>query len=210
MVKINSGPVEPTDKFEDVPKEKWGTLMRTKKRFLKTALAYDCRCLVEFCEEAEIVFDSLGFTSAEDMIREGYELDPSQIALAIAWLKGNQTDKPVPLADIVPLAKHGTNQHAIEKAGVGISKSSVGNTNEYLQRRLKRDAPELLDKIETGELSVNAAAIQAGIRKKPTPEDVCVKAFGKCTSKTAVVKSLINHLSKSQRESVVKYIEELA
>ncbi len=37
-----------------------------------------------------------------------------------------------------------------------------GNSNEHVIRRLARDNPALLDKIEAGELSVNAAAIQAG------------------------------------------------
>lgn len=211
MVKIDSGPVEPTDKFENTPKDKWRLLLIAKRSFLGRRLKHDCRCLIEFCEEAEIVFDALGFSSAEEMIREGYELDPSQIELAVAWLKANGVDKPVSLDDIVPLAKHGEigNGRKAESRGTACTSTRGGNP-EYTLRRLKRDAPELLDKIETGELSVNAAAIQAGIRKKPTPEDVCVKAFGKCTSKTAVVKSLINHLSKSQRESVVKYIQELA
>jgi|LakMenE01Jun11ns_1017448.scaffolds.fasta_scaffold9840500_1 hypothetical protein len=36
-----------------------------------------------------------------------------------------------------------------------------GTTNENILRRLARDQPELLDKIELGELTVNQAAIQA-------------------------------------------------
>ncbi|MFN9603403.1 MAG: hypothetical protein ACK6A7_08125 [Planctomycetota bacterium] len=46
-----------------------------------------------------------------------------------------------------------------------------GNDTEYTLRRLKRDSPELYSEVKSGELSVNAAAIQAGIRKKPTPEE---------------------------------------
>jgi hypothetical protein len=34
--------------------------------------------------------------------------------------------------------------------------------------RLNRDHPELAERVEAGELSANAAAIQAGFRKKPT------------------------------------------
>jgi len=37
----------------------------------------------------------------------------------------------------------------------------------------------MLAKIESGELSVNAAAIQAGIRKKPTAYEIALKAVGK-------------------------------
>ncbi|MFM9062865.1 MAG: hypothetical protein ACKOOI_07505, partial [Pirellula sp.] len=52
-------------------------------------------------------------------------------------------------------------------------------SNDYTLRRLARDFPEMLDRIEAGELSVNAAAIQAGIRKKPTAYETALKAVGK-------------------------------
>ncbi len=45
-----------------------------------------------------------------------------------------------------------------------INSTKGGNDTTYTLRRLARDYPALLDKIEAGELSVNAAAIQAGIR----------------------------------------------
>jgi ParB-like chromosome segregation protein Spo0J len=89
-VRIDSGPLEATDKFEQVPKDKWRTLMRVKRDFLSANLAYDCRCLVEFCQEAELVYNDCGFTSAAEMIQHGYELDPVEIELAVAWLKHNQ------------------------------------------------------------------------------------------------------------------------
>ena len=54
MVKIDSGPLEATDKFEQVPKDKWFFLMLAKRDFLARRVSYDCRCLVEFCEEAEL------------------------------------------------------------------------------------------------------------------------------------------------------------
>ncbi len=69
-------------------------------------------------------------------------------------------------------------------------KLDAGNTNGYLLRRLARDNPELLDKIEAGELSVNQAAIQAGIRKKPTAEEQCVRLFLKCDDKPALLRRL--------------------
>jgi hypothetical protein len=44
-----------------------------------------------------------------------------------------------------------------------------GNGKTYTLRRLARDRPDLLDRIESGELSANAAAIEAGFRKPPQP-----------------------------------------
>jgi len=80
-----------------------------------------------------------------------------------------------------------------------VRKSSGGNDTTYALRRLARDKPELLDKIEAGELSVNAAAIQAGIRKKPTPEDQCLRAFRKCSDKVGLLLRLQEYLEAVSR-----------
>ena len=103
MIRINSGAPEPTDKFNDTPRDRWDLLLIARRLFLATNLIYDCRCLIEFCEEAELVYAELGFKSAIEMIREGYELEPSQVELAVAWLKANGTEKPVGLGEIVAL-----------------------------------------------------------------------------------------------------------
>lgn len=69
-----------------------------------------------------------------------------------------------------------------KKAGPGRGKTGDnvtcfndrGNSSTYTLKRLKRDAPELFQRVIDGELSANAAAIEAGFRKKPTPfEQVC-------------------------------------
>ena len=74
-----------------------------------------------------------------------------------------------------------------------------GTTNENILRRLARDQPELLDKIENGELTVNQAAIQAGIRKKPTPEYLIIKAFAKSENKLKILETLICKLTESEK-----------
>ena len=43
-----------------------------------------------------------------------------------------------------------------------------GNSRSYTVSRLQREAPELFAQVVAGTLSANAAAIQAGFRKKPT------------------------------------------
>ena len=212
MVKIDSGPLEATDKFEQVPKDKWFFLMLAKRDFLSTNLAYDCRCLVEFCEEAELVYADCGFSSAAEMIQHGYELDPVEIELAVAWLKHNQPASEVGLGAVKlkiteakanPLASVGKiGNGRPSDSSVGNSNSTIGNTNEYLLRRLARDQPELLDKIETGELTVNQAAIQAGIRKKPTPAEIVVKTFAKVENRLETLRSIVGTLSDSEREVI--------
>ena len=47
-------------------------------------------------------------------------------------------------------------------------KPSKGNSRSYTVSRLQREAPELFAQVVAGTLSANAAAIQAGFRKKPT------------------------------------------
>lgn len=206
MVKINSGPVEATDKFYDTPKDKWRLLLIAKRSFLGRRLEHDCRCLIEFCEEAKAVYSDLEFASAEEMIRDGYELDPSQIELAVAWLNTNGMDRPVPMAealaetivkieampDLPKLGEIGNGRKPDGRDNNVIS-TRQGNDTEYTLRRIKRDAPELLEAIKRGELSVNAAAIKAGIRKKPTAYEIALKAAKKLSVDER--KSLIKELS---------------
>lgn len=42
-----------------------------------------------------------------------------------------------------------------------------GNSKAYTVSRLKRDRPDLFEKVVAGELSANKAAIEAGFRRKP-------------------------------------------
>ncbi len=67
-----------------------------------------------------------------------------------------------------------------------IRPSSYGTDPTYILRRLKRDHPELAEKVVSGEMSANAAAIEAGFRKKTITvpadldgaTDALIKRFG--------------------------------
>lgn len=52
-----------------------------------------------------------------------------------------------------------------------------GTAKSYTLRRLAEHHPELHTRVLTGELSTNAAAIAAGIRKRPTPLDSVMKVW---------------------------------
>ena len=125
------------------------------------------------------------------MIREGYELDPTQIEMAVAWLKHNEPRVAIGLDDISKKVANAKHDAEVVKQGTRTDKQPLSNRKklqgggtgaDYTLRRLARDAPNLLDKIESGELSVNAAAIRAGIRKKPTPLSQLVKWWKKATA----------------------------
>jgi len=56
----------------------------------------------------------------------------------------------------------------VHHAHDNVISSEQGNSRAYTLTRLKREAPELFKRVVDGELSANAAAIEAGFRKKLT------------------------------------------
>lgn len=74
-----------------------------------------------------------------------------------------------------------------------------GTSKAYTCERLSKIAPELFEEVKAGRMSANAAAIQAGIRKKPTPEDACLKAFRKCSDLTEMLRRLQEYYEVAMR-----------
>lgn len=197
-LRIDSGPLSPTYRFLDIPKDRWRMLVREKRDFLATRIKHDCRCLIEFCEEANEVWETLDYKSAADMIRNGYELDPQQIELAVEWLKINEPDSAVGI-DVIAEAiatKEKAKRGPKPKDSISTNLVEIGstNTNKNVLRRLARDNPDILEQVKSGELSVNAAAIQAGIRKKPTQAEICVKAWRKTETRLETLKAIASDL----------------
>ena len=84
---IDSGPIDARDKLDDVPPEKWHDLMLARKTSLAIHISYHCKCLLEYIDDAKRMYQVLGFNSAEHMIREGYDIKPEEVELAIEWLR---------------------------------------------------------------------------------------------------------------------------
>lgn len=63
-----------------------------------------------------------------------------------------------------------------------VTMSGRGNSRAYTLSRLKRERPDLFAKVAAGELSANAAAVEAGWRKRPEPLDTALKAFHKLSA----------------------------
>jgi len=57
-----------------------------------------------------------------------------------------------------------------------------GTSREYTLARLKRDRPDLAELVIGGAMSANAAAIEAGFRRRDTPVDTLCRAWGKATA----------------------------
>lgn len=82
-----------------------------------------------------------------------------------------------PVEGMPPWNPHGINQHSKpqERIGYDSNVSSRGNSREYVVRRLKRDAPEVVDALARGEFSsARAAGIAAGF-VKPSPPSLQLK-----------------------------------
>jgi len=65
-----------------------------------------------------------------------------------------------------------------------IAKSASGTKN-YYQQRLQRDHPEIAKRVESGEISVYAASVSAGLRKAPAKSAKWTKADAYLESVTA-------------------------
>jgi hypothetical protein len=87
------------------------------------------------------------------------------------------------------------------------------NAPEHIKTRphqadFRKLPPELQAKVASREISLNQAAIQAGIRKRPSPEEAALKAFGKVTERLMVLRSIINSLTDSERQVVKDWLSE--
>ena len=64
----------------------------------------------------------------------------------------------------------GSNQYEIKESAINDNiintTSSQGTSKAYTVSRLKRDRPDLFEKVVAGELSANRAAIEAGFRRR--------------------------------------------
>lgn len=175
-VRINTGPIEAELFLDEVPRESWGTLLRARKTFVKTSIPHDCRELLRFVEEADQMFEELGFANLEELIRNGLEIDPDLVGWAVKGLRSLKPDEPVTLDAAVRLGKHGRQGaprdekgHFVADRSKGSNYNLRGTTAEYTLARLDRDRPDIAARVRAGELSANAGAIEAGFRKPPEP-----------------------------------------
>lgn len=180
-------------------------MVAVKRDFLALRLPHDCRCLLQFIKEAEVMWESLGYASADDLIKNGYKLDPYEVRLAVEWLEIRDPDEAVGFKDVVVAAKKawsekyrtpggannptGNNQYQRKEVNVdnvNIDQDTLergGNRASYLLRRMAKTRPEILDRYEAGEFpSVRQAAIEAGFIKVPTMLDILKKTWKKATN----------------------------
>ena len=164
--------IDATDRADLIPREQWGELVEARRDYCRSAIIGDCRLIVQFASDAESV-GWLGFASKDEYLRDGLGLDPQIVEWALAGLRTVGVDAPRTLKATAEagrkLQTHGGDR---TKQGDNVTLPLVrGNSIEYTIARLDRDAPELAARVRAGDISANAAAIEAGFRKKLTGID---------------------------------------
>ena len=102
------------------------------------------------------MYRALGFTSAEDMIRRGYALEPEEINIAVEWLKLNPPDEPLPLDKAVKLGGRGRPKKGEEKPSN--RRIKYGTTREYIAAKLDKEGhADLAAKVRNNEISARSA-----------------------------------------------------
>lgn len=200
---------EPCDLHAEIGSKPWARAVAREIRYSAKKLDSDVNHIQEFISIAakHEAWKVLGYVSLDAFLIKEANFTQAIID-AIRNAKGGTVGDALAKVESMPeLPNVGplTNE---EKANGTIGTNSRGGNTEYTLRRLKRDAPEMLEAVKRGELSVNAAAIKAGIRKKPTPEEQCVKAFRKCDSRLVPLKVIVESLEPHELAVVMDWIEE--
>jgi hypothetical protein len=190
-VRIDHGRIDAEfTKLRDVAPEDYRSLMHKRRAFAHDTIAHDCRCLLEFVEDAEKMYQPLGFRDANDFIARGLELDPTKVRWALDGVRQLRPDLPIPFQKAIELGQREIGI-AGGKAGpgrgnktsvIGVRLSKSPNSRAYLIARLRRDGfAELADQVEAKEISARAAAIEAGFSKNLSAFDKIVKLLPKLT-----------------------------
>jgi hypothetical protein len=189
-VTVDSGPVSVHDSLRTVPQAKWRDLMHARRLHLEIRLASDCRCLVEFVNDAELMYATLGFASAEAMVRDGYGLKPEEIGIAVEWLRLREPDEPIALSHAIEEGiklrarkaqardaadranrrpagrpKKGEAENVDNKNSVINSFRPSGTSAAYALRKLREQRPDIHARVLAGEITAHAGMIEAGFRK---------------------------------------------
>ena len=185
------------DPANEVPKHLWPELVRERKRFCRERMPDDCRLLLFFIDDAAHS-DWLGFKTRERYLKEGLQLNPEMVELALRGLKLTKPDSAVSFNEAIVLGKHGQHRDPSSRNTRPLGESQ---TAAYTLARLKRDHPELAYKVQLGQLSPNAAAIKAGFRQRTVQITPTVEG---------IVRTARRYLSVVEQHEVARHLSEAA
>ena len=166
-VKVNRGMPRPEAPASSLPKDQWRDLAIVRELWAKSQLPFDCRLLKQVAADAPLMAPELGYDSVESFLKQELQLDPDLVNRVVGWLEQEQPTGAVSLAEVeAAIGKHGGDRRSAKaKEGQATAgRLKYGGNPDYLQARLRRDAPELANALDRGEIkSARAAAIEAGI-----------------------------------------------
>lgn len=121
----------------------------------------------------------------------GFGMSPDEVEILIESKPRAQQMAGDP--GVTPLTTHGGDRKA--ESTLPRNVAQLGNSAEYIVRRLKRDAPHIAEALARGEYpSARAAGIAAGIIRVPTPLEVAQRAWCK--------------LSRNEQQQFLDWLEE--
>jgi hypothetical protein len=167
-VKVNRGMPRPEAPASSLPKDQWRDLAIVRELWAKSQLPFDCRLLKQVAADAPLMAPELGYDSVESFLKQELQLDPDLVNRVVGWLEQEQPTGAISLEEVeAAIGSHGGDRRsaqAREDQGDNGTLKRGSNSAAYLQARLRRDAPEVADALERGEIkSARAAAIEAGI-----------------------------------------------
>jgi hypothetical protein len=176
-VRIDTGPVSHDTPWQEVRPDRKILILGAWRQFFHVDVKYDCRELLRIVEDmqANEAWTALGFADLDDLLRRGIEIAPELVGWAMRGLRVLDPETPQPLEKAAFVGRElMAHDEAGRRGGRGRKapcrdKGLSYNTADYWKARLRRDDPELLARVERGELTANAAAVAKGWRKPPDP-----------------------------------------
>lgn len=166
-VKVNRGMPRPEAPASSLPKDQWRDLAIVRELWAKSQLPFDCRLLKQVAADAPLMAPELGYDSVESFLKQELQLDPDLVNRVVGWLEQEQPTEAVSLEEVeAAIGEHGGDRRSAQARENQVDHINLkgGTQAAYLQARLRRDAPEVADALERGEIkSARAAAIEAGI-----------------------------------------------
>jgi hypothetical protein len=201
-VNIETGPVDYRDQLSRTPKEKWASVFSERRLYIGAEFQHGCRCVIDWLAEAEEFHAELGYESADEMLQEELNIPPDWVRMAVAVLEatGENLSK-LEVDHAIELKSHGGDRRSDEARqdqDYNISLKQQGTSADYIKARLRRDHPEIAERLEQGEFkSARQAGIAAGFVKN-------VPAIRLVDDINVIAQKLCQHLNPEQRRALAE------
>jgi hypothetical protein len=168
-VSINTGPIDYRDRMGQLDRGKWRELFLKRQQYIHTEFEHGCECVISWLAEAEQFYAELGYETADQMLERELEIPPDWVRMAAAVLEATgQNLSKAELDQAIELKKHGGDRRSEDaKQDQGSNRTlKRGEGADYTKARLRRDHPEIAERLERGEFkSARQAGIAAGFVK---------------------------------------------